>query len=46
MALMQDEGCRMQGEGYQSVPVDWGINSARKRAFFRLLRNVTGTGPT
>ncbi|HEX6923895.1 MAG TPA: amidohydrolase family protein [Longimicrobiaceae bacterium] len=30
-------------EGYQSVPVDWGINSARKRAFFDLLAEITGS---
>ncbi len=29
-------------EGYQSVPVDWGINSERKRAFFELLKVMTG----
>jgi hypothetical protein len=28
--------------GYQSVPVDWGINSERKREFFNLVREVTG----
>lgn len=37
---------RMAGEGYeegyQSVPVDWGINSHRKRGFFGLLKTVTG----
>ncbi|MBI5831833.1 MAG: hypothetical protein HZB16_05890 [Armatimonadetes bacterium] len=33
-------------EGYQSVPVDWGINSARKRGFFRLLAEVTGSEVT
>jgi CubicO group peptidase (beta-lactamase class C family) len=37
---------RMQGEGfddgYQSVPVNWGISSPRKRAFFNLLKDVTG----
>jgi len=37
---------RMKGEGfvdgYQSVPVDWGINSARKRAFFAKLKEITG----
>ena len=36
---------RMKGEGledgYQSVPVNWGISSDRKRAFFRLLSEVT-----
>jgi hypothetical protein len=38
---------RMQGEGfdngYQSVPVNWGISSPRKRAFFDLLREITGS---
>ncbi|HSI37010.1 MAG: hypothetical protein ACAI43_11820 [Phycisphaerae bacterium] len=29
-------------DGYQSVPVDWGITGARKRAFFDLLERVTG----
>jgi hypothetical protein len=45
-------GCfdfRMKGEGfdegYQSVPVNWGISSARKRGFFRLLSEITGAGP-
>jgi hypothetical protein len=39
---------RMKGEGYedgyQSVPVDWGISSGRKRDFYRLLGDITGTG--
>lgn len=29
-------------EGYQTVPVDWGINSPRKKAFFEALAEVTG----
>ncbi len=29
-------------DGYQSVPVDWGINSERKKQFFRLLKEITG----
>ena len=37
---------RMKGEGfdegYQSVPVNWGISSARKRAFFGLVKEMTG----
>jgi hypothetical protein len=37
---------RMNGEGfnegYQSVPVNWGISSERKRGFFRLLAEITG----
>jgi hypothetical protein len=28
-------------QGYQSVPVDWGITSDRKRGFFTLLRQIT-----
>jgi len=31
-------------EGYQSVPCDWRIGSARKRGFFRLLTEITGAG--
>jgi hypothetical protein len=40
---------RMKGDafedGYQSVPVDWGINSKRKRGFFQLLSEITGEHP-
>ncbi len=36
---MKDEGSE---EGYQSVPVDWGINSDRKKGFFNLLKEITG----
>lgn len=40
---------RMAGEkfddGYQSVPVNWGVSSPRKKAFFKLLGEVTGEGP-
>ncbi|HSI77389.1 MAG TPA: hypothetical protein VK957_15925 [Lunatimonas sp.] len=36
---MKDEGFE---EGYQSVPVDWGINSDRKRGFFNLMKTITG----
>ncbi len=36
---MKDEGF---DEGYQSVPVNWGISSERKRGFFRLLGEITG----
>jgi hypothetical protein len=31
-------------EGYQSVPVNWGISSQRKRGFFELLSEITGEG--
>lgn len=37
---------RMKGEafdeGYQSVPVNWGISSNRKRGFFSLTKEITG----
>jgi hypothetical protein len=37
---------RMPGEGfddgYQSVPVNWGISSPRKKGFFKLLKEITG----
>ena len=40
---------RMKGEGfdegYQSVPVNWRISSERKRGFFRLLAEITGSKP-
>ncbi len=29
-------------EGYQSIPVDWGINSLRKKEFFHLLAKISG----
>ena len=29
-------------EGYQSPPVNWGISSARKRAFFDYVAEITG----
>jgi hypothetical protein len=29
-------------DGFQSLPVDWTISSARKRAFFGLLKEITG----
>jgi hypothetical protein len=37
---MKNEGFE---EGYQSVPVNWGISSARKRGFFSLLAEMTGS---
>ena len=32
-------------EGYQSVPVDWGLSSARKRGFFKLVAEMSGSQP-
>ena len=29
-------------DGYQNVPINWGINTARKRAFFDLTRQIAG----
>ena len=29
-------------DGYQSPPVNWGLSSARKRAFFRYVAEITG----
>ncbi len=38
---------RMKGEGfeegYQSMPCDWSSSSARKRGFFKLLKEITGS---
>jgi hypothetical protein len=40
---------RMKGEGfdegYQSVPVNWGISSERKKGFFKLCAEITGEVP-
>jgi hypothetical protein len=37
---------RMKGEGfeegYQSVPVDWGLSSLRKKGFFEKVKEITG----
>lgn len=37
-----DPGEGNYADGYQSVPVNWGLNTERKRAFFSLLREITG----
>jgi len=36
---MKDEGFN---EGYQSVPINWGISSPRKKAFFDKVEEITG----
>ena len=36
---MKDEGF---DDGYQSVPVNWGISSVRKRGFFEKLKEIAG----
>jgi hypothetical protein len=38
-----DPGKNNYQDGYQSPPVRWDINTDRKRAFFRLLAEITGT---
>ncbi len=38
-----DPGASDYSDGYQCPPVNWGINSERKKAFFNLLRQVTGS---
>jgi hypothetical protein len=37
-----DPGESNYRDGYQCPPVNWGINTERKRAFFTLLKEVTG----
>lgn len=37
-----DPGKSDYSEGYQCPPVNWGINTERKKAFFNLLKSVTG----
>ena len=32
-------------DGYQSPPVNWGLSSARKKAFFAYLSEITGSKP-
>ncbi len=37
-----DQGQNNYHDGYQSVPVNWGINTPNKRAFFDAVAEVTG----
>jgi hypothetical protein len=37
-----DPGASDYRDGYQCPPVNWGINTDRKRAFFNLVKEVTG----
>ena len=37
-----EPGASNYSDGYQCPPVNWGINTERKKAFFNLLRQVTG----
>jgi hypothetical protein len=38
-----DPGASNYEDGYQSPPVRWGINTERKRGFFGLVREITGS---
>jgi hypothetical protein len=38
-----DPGASNYRDGYQCPPVNWGVNTERKRAFFGLLKEVTGS---
>jgi hypothetical protein len=40
-----DPGRNNYRDGYQSPPVEWSINTPRKRAFFEWVAEVTGTDP-
>lgn len=40
-----DPGASNYADGYQCPPVNWQINTPRKRAFFELLGQVTGATP-
>jgi hypothetical protein len=37
-----DQGTNNYSDGYQSPPVNWGINTGRKKGFFRLIGEVSG----
>jgi len=37
-----DPGKSNYHDGYQCPPVNWGINTERKKAFFGLLKEITG----
>jgi hypothetical protein len=41
-----DPGQSNYRDGYQSPPVNWGLNTERKRAFFARVADVTGTHPS
>jgi hypothetical protein len=38
-----EPGASNYRDGYQCPPVNWGINTERKQAFFKLLKEVTGS---
>jgi hypothetical protein len=38
-----DPGVNNYEDGYQCPPVNWSINTERKKAFFETVKRVTGT---
>ena len=40
----RQDATKAYDEGYQSMPVNWGISSQRKKGFFELLKRITGNG--
>ncbi len=38
-----DPGLSNYSDGYQCPPVNWGLSTPRKKAFFQLLEKTTGT---
>jgi hypothetical protein len=40
-----DPGENNYRDGYQSPPVNWGLNTERKQSFFELLSRITGVRP-
>ena len=36
------KGVKDMREGYQSIPVDWGIDSENKKNFFNMVKEITG----
>jgi len=39
-----EQGANNYSEGYQSPPVNWGINTERKQGFFKLVKEISGEG--
>jgi hypothetical protein len=39
-----DQGTNNYSDGYQSPPVNWGINTERKKEFFKLVNEISGEG--
>ena len=39
-----DQGTNNYVDGYQSPPVNWGINTERKQGFFKLVNEISGAG--